>query len=94
MKKIRKRAAFRNCQSCGMPLSRDAQKGGAKANRSKSGTYCSHCYQSGEFVIPDITVTEMQARVKAKLVSVGTPRILAALLTRRIPRLQRWRRDR
>ena len=93
MKKIRTRAAFRNCQSCGMPLSRDVEEGGTNADRSKSGTYCSHCYQRGQFVMPDITVTEMQARVKAKLVSVGTPQILAALLIRRIPRLQRWRRE-
>jgi len=43
--------------------------------------------------MPDLTVTEMQERVKVKLVSVWTPRILATLLTRRIPRLQRWRRE-
>jgi hypothetical protein len=93
MKRIRPRTAFKNCQSCGMPLSRDAQGGGTTADRSKSGMYCSHCYQIGQFVMPALTVTEMQARVKAKLVRAGTPRILAALFTRRVPRLQRWRRE-
>jgi len=93
MKKMRPRTAFKNCQSCSMPLSRDAQGGGTNADYSKSGMYCSRCYQSGQFVMPDLTVTEMQERVKVKLVSVGTPRILATLLTRRIPRLQRWRRE-
>ena len=87
------RAAFKNCQSCGMPLSRDVEGGGTDADRLKSGMYRSHCYQSGQFVMRDLTASEMQARVKAKLVSVGTPRILAALLTGRIPRLQRWRRE-
>jgi hypothetical protein len=93
MPKGRPRTDFKNCQSCGVPLSRDVPGGGTNADRSKSGTYCSHCYQSGQFVMPDITATQMQARVKAKLVTVGTPRILAALLVRRIPRLKRWRSE-
>jgi hypothetical protein len=31
-------------QSCGMPLSKDAQGGGTEANGAKSTDFCSHCY--------------------------------------------------
>lgn len=45
----RMETAHRNCQSCGMPLSRDEQGGGSNADGSKSRVYCSHCYQGGRF---------------------------------------------
>jgi hypothetical protein len=44
------------CQSCGMPLSRDQLGGGTNADRSRSTEYCSHCYQSGRFTEPNISV--------------------------------------
>ena len=34
-----------------------------------------NCYQNGEFVLPDISVTEMQARVREKIVEFGMPRV-------------------
>ena len=76
-----------------MPLSRDDRGGGTNVDGSKSEMYCSHCYQRGRFVMPNITVQQMQERVHVKLAEAGTPRLLAALLTRRIPRLKRWRSE-
>ena len=76
-----------------MPLSRDERGGGTNVDGSRSEMYCSHCYQGGRFVMPNITVQQMQDRVKAKLAEAGAPRLLAALLTRRIPRLKRWRSE-
>jgi hypothetical protein len=73
-----------------MPLSRDDRGGGTNGDGSKSEMYCSHCYERGRFVMPNITVEQMQERVTTKLVEARTPRLLAALLTRRIPRLKRW----
>jgi hypothetical protein len=55
-----------------MPLSRDDHGGGTDRDGAKSETYCSHCYRSRQFVMPDITVHDMQKRVKARLVEVGT----------------------
>lgn len=81
----------KTCQSCGMPLRRDEHGGGTNADGSKSTTYCSHCYQAGRFVMPDLTVQQMRERVKVKLAGAGVPRPLAALLTRRIPKLRRWK---
>ncbi len=55
------------CQSCGMPLSKDPQKGGTKSDGTKSTDYSSYCYQNGSFTEPDITVQDMIKKVDAKL---------------------------
>ncbi|HJT96918.1 MAG TPA: zinc ribbon domain-containing protein [Rhodanobacteraceae bacterium] len=83
--------AYRNCQSCGMPLKRDAGGGGTEADGSRSAKYCSHCYRDGRFVLPDIGLAGMQARVRDKLVEMGFPRFMSGIFTRGIPKLERWR---
>jgi hypothetical protein len=42
--------------------------------------------------MPDLTVAQMQERVRRKLTEGGAPRLLATMLTRNIPRLKRWRK--
>lgn len=81
---------YRNCQSCGMPLKRDANGGGTEADGSKSTMYCGHCYRDGRFVLPDISAAEMQIRVRDKLAEMGFPRFIGGFLTRGIPKLARW----
>jgi hypothetical protein len=76
-----------------MPLRRDDKGGGTNGDGSKSTMYCSHCYESGKFVLPDLTVEQMQMRVRDKLKEFGFPGFLAGLLTRGIPKLARWRRE-
>ena len=83
--------AYKNCQSCGMPLKRDEQGGGTNADGSKSQMYCSHCFQSGQFILPDITVQQMQERVRQKLTEFGFPGFLTGIFTKNIPKLERWR---
>jgi len=82
--------AHKNCQSCGMPLSRDERGGGTNADGSKSRAYCSHCFAGGQFTLPDITAGQMQDRVKGKLREAGIPGFLTGVFTRKIPKLQRW----
>jgi hypothetical protein len=55
--------------------------------------YCSHCYQNGQFVLPDISVTEMQSRVREKIIELGIPGFLAGIFTRKIPKLARWEKS-
>jgi hypothetical protein len=81
----------KTCQSCGMPLKRDEQGGGTNADGSKSAMYCSHCYQKGEFTMPDANVEQMKARVRDKLIEFGFPKFLTGIFTKRIPKLERWR---
>ena len=83
-------ARHKNCQSCGMPMSRDAEGGGTNADGSKSAMYCSHCFAGGRFTSPDLTVGQMQDRVREKLREFGIPRPLGWFFTRKIPNLARW----
>lgn len=83
--------AYKNCQSCGMPLSRDEQGGGTERDGSTSTMYCSHCYVDGQFTLPDITVTEMKERVKAKIVEFGFPKFVAGFFVRKMHKLERWK---
>lgn len=85
------RKAYKNCQSCGMPLKKDEHGGGTNADGSGSTVYCSRCYRSGAFVQPDMTVDQMQALVKAKLKEMGFPGFLTGFFTKGIPKLERWK---
>ncbi len=79
------------CQSCGMPLKQDPEKGGTNTDGSKSGKYCSYCYQDGKFFQPEMTAKEMQKFCIEKMNEQGTPRFLGWIMTRGIPRLERWK---
>ena len=81
----------KNCQSCGMPLSKDPQKGGSESNGTKSTMYCSYCYVDGKFINPEMTVDQMKVLVKGKLKEMGFPGFIAGFFTKRIPKLERWK---
>lgn len=48
------------CQSCGLPMNKDQEKGGTNADGTKNTEYCSYCYKDGEFVGDFKTAKEMQ----------------------------------
>ncbi len=79
------------CQSCGMPLANDPEGGGTEADGSRSPLYCSHCYRSGHFTLPDITMEQMRERVIAQLTRLHFPLPLAQLMTRHLSKLERWK---
>jgi hypothetical protein len=84
---------YKNCQSCGMPLSKDPEKGGSNADGSKSNLYCSYCYQRGAFTQPDFTASEMKAFCKQKMKEMGFPGFLAGFFAMGIPKLERWKNN-
>lgn len=79
------------CGSCGMPLNKDEGGGDTNAGGSKNADYCSHCYQSGQFTEPNLTVDQMTEKVKAKLKAMHIPGFMAGSFTKNIPTLKRWR---
>lgn len=82
------------CQSCGMPLKSDPEKGGTEKDGSKSAKYCSYCYKDGEFKSPEIDTPEkMQVFCIEKMKEQGMSKPMAWLFTRGIPRLERWKKD-
>ncbi len=87
-------SGYKNCQSCGMPLSRDTEGGGSNEDRARSRMYCSHCFVNGRFTLPNLTLEEMLTRVREKLREMGMPGFLSFVFTRKIPRLARWKSER
>lgn len=81
---------YKNCQSCSMPMSKDPNGGGTKADGSKSRMYCSYCFSNGQFLQPDWTAGQMQDFVKGKMKEMGFPGFLAGFFTKGIPKLERW----
>lgn len=83
---------YKSCQSCGMPMRKDPQKGGSERDGTKSEMYCSYCYQEGSFTQLDFSAEEMKQFCKAKMKEMGYPSFLAGWFTLGIPRLKRWRK--
>ncbi len=81
----------KNCESCGMPLTKDPKGGGSEADGTRSDRYCSICYENGAFRHPDVSVAEFQAHCLQALRDKGMPRVMAWLFTRHIPNLPRWK---
>jgi len=84
--------AYKNCQSCGMPLNKDPKGGSTNADGTPNKMYCSYCYEIGKFKQPDWTVRQMQDFVKGKMKEMGFPGFLAGFFTRGIPKLERWKK--
>jgi len=82
---------YKNCQSCGMPFSKDPEHGGTNTDGTKSGMFCSYCYKEGNFTQPDFTAKEMQKFCKEKMKEMGFPGFIAGFFTMGIPRLERWK---
>ena len=59
--------AYKNCQSCSMPLKKNPKGGATNKDGSMNTMYCSYCFEDGKFLQPDITATEMKYFVKDKL---------------------------
>jgi len=83
---------YKNCQSCGMPLKKDPKGGSTNADGSANYMYCSHCYERGEFTRPNWSAEQMQEFVKEKLIEMKFPKFLAGFFTKRIPKLERWKK--
>ncbi|MBS4167777.1 zinc ribbon domain-containing protein [Parachlamydia sp. AcF125] len=88
---LQMKKAYKNCQSCGMPLRKSPNGGGTNSDGTISKMYCAYCYEKGQFLQPNCTVAEMQAIVKNKMKEMGFPGFLAGFFTLGIPRLERWK---
>jgi Putative zinc ribbon domain len=83
--------AYKNCQSCRIPLKKSPNGGGTCADGSISKMYCSYCYENGMFKQSAWTVTEMKAFVKERMKEMGFPGLLAGSFTKGIPKLECWK---
>lgn len=82
------------CQSCGMPMKKDPAGGGSEKDGTKSEKYCSYCYQNGEFKSLEIdTPAKMQKLCIEMMKKQKIPGFLGWILTRNIPKLERWKKS-
>lgn len=75
-------------------IKKDSKGGGTITDGTKSMMYCSHCFDEGKFLQPDITVAQMQEFVKNKLKEMKFPGFLASFFAKGIPKLERWKNQR
>ena len=80
------------CQSCGYPMKKDEKGGGTNADGSISSKHCSMCYANGEFLSPPEinTAKKFQKYCVQEMKKEGINGMLAWVLTRGIPKLERW----
>ena len=84
---------MQHCQSCGMPMNNDPELGGTEKNGEKSAKYCSYCYENGAFLNPEIdSAKKMQNLCIEKMKEGGMSGIMACILTRFVPYLDRWKK--
>jgi hypothetical protein len=76
-------------------MHKDEKGGGSEKDGSKSAKHCSMCYESGEFLSPPEvdTAEKMQTFCIQEMKKDGMNGILAWVLTRGIPKLERWRKN-
>ncbi len=79
------------CQSCGMPMEKDAQGGGTTADGSKSVKFCSLCYVNGKFKDNFTSSKEMVGFVKGILKKDGISPVKRWFYTMHISKLERWK---
>ena len=81
------------CQSCGMPLDKDPDKGGTNSDGSKSDKYCSYCFQNGKFTDEGMTFQEkIEENVRIILSRMGISEELARKNAENLlSNLDRWK---
>jgi len=81
----------RICQSCSMPLS-SLELLGTQKDGSPKKIYCKYCYENGHFTNPQVTLEEMQTRIKSKMqeMEIDADTIVVAISS--LPNLKRWRK--
>lgn len=82
------------CQSCGYPMEKDKKGGGTNADGSINKMYCSMCYENGKFLSPEHidTAKKYQNYCIDEMKKSGMNGIMAWVLTRGIPKLERWKK--
>ena len=81
------------CQSCGMPLDKDPNKGGTNADGSKNDKYCSFCFQNGKFTDEGISLKEkIEKNIQIAVSRLNIPENEARKMAENLlPNLERWK---
>lgn len=84
-------ASTQVCQSCGMPLTRDADFG-TNHDGGKNEEYCLFCFVDGHFTDEGITLEQKIAKNVQIATGLGVPEAQARQMADQVlPTLKRWR---
>lgn len=85
--------AYKNCQSCAMPLNKDTQGGGTEKDGTKSTKYCSYCYENGAFIGGDVSLKDFSEMSRKGMLEGGKNKVFAWLFSRpfMLGHLERWK---
>jgi hypothetical protein len=78
------------CQSCGLPLDKESQKGNDK-NGLKTDEYCKYCYEYGAFKNPKMNLEDMKNTVETHMKKLNIPHNVIKKAVNILPALGRWR---
>jgi hypothetical protein len=78
------------CQSCGLPLDKESQKGTEK-NGLKTDEYCKYCYEYGAFKNPKMNLEDMKNTVETQMKKLNIPHNVIKKAVNILPALGRWR---
>jgi hypothetical protein len=80
------------CQSCGMPLIKEADIG-TNSDGSSSKDYCRFCFQNGDFTNPNLTMEEQIEKGIEISKKMWIPEEKAReIANNTIPKLKRWQK--
>ena len=81
------------CQSCAMPFVGEHKKFIAKEKDGSNSVYCTYCYECGEFMDSDATISDMVEMALPHLTrKIGDEDAARKHLTQVISGLMRWRK--
>lgn len=65
---------------------------GTENDGSPKKYYCKYCYENGQFTNPQITLEEMEIRVKSKMEEMKMDDETITIALDSLPNLKRWRK--
>ena len=77
------------CQSCGMPLTKEEQKG-TELNGMKNREHCYFCYENGSYKNPDMNFDDMKDIVTNRMHALKRPDYTIKKAVNLLPILKRW----
>ncbi len=80
------------CQSCTMPIDNMADRGTEK-DGSKNSEYCKYCYQDGNLIEPDMTLSQMKEMVTMQMKKMNLPETIIQHSLHALPGLKRWQKE-
>jgi len=79
------------CQSCLMPLQKDADFA-TNADGSCNQEYCIHCYKEGAFTEPNLTLEALLLKVETIMKQMNMTEDKIKIIKEQIGELKRWKK--